>query len=745
MKLHTEQREITSSGLTNTKKTFGISQNSKMFRILSDQMYSDKPGAIIRELGCNAWDSHVAAGKTDVPFEVHLPTMLEPWLSIVDQGIGLSHNDVMNLYTTYGESTKNNSNDFIGALGLGSKSPFAYTDTFTITSVFGSEIRMYNAFINETGEPTITMVGGVGSSNKPNGISIQVPVKPEDHRKFAEAVTTYYPYFPTAPKITGANVTLSQPEYTLSGLGWAMTEQASYSSSKHVALMGNVPYPIDISKIVGNDGLRSDFLNSVAYFNVRMDFELGELDIAASREALSYDKGTIAAIKTKYRTIQQELKNTFVSELANCPSLYEACIKYTKSYKIRKMVLGDYEEVLWRGKRVGTNVHVDLNKQGIGVVTVKHIHSPQLRNRKTLNLSGITNSTFSVKTSIPTNTDNNLSFPITSNKLIVITKDTGIKAVRMPSRLMAAYKAEAFGPLAYGDPAIDVVLLEGKEDDINKVLKYIGNVPNVHNFFDVCPDVTPSGSSTAKSNKKKATRVLEFHHANVSSMWASAKDVWSEVVDPVILDDSKGYYVDTRSFKPHFMGSDGELQYLSNLSLSSLIGSINKTSLFETDYKMYGIPGSYKNLMRDHGNWECIIEAVITKLNKFGTSQRYRDIKLDNQYSTFYQEYYSLFNLLKNLTTNDPEFNSLIKLVNNVEKGRQEYEAILRIQATLNSLSNLPLKLRLDTLPDKRYTTEVFDRYPMLHYVSTIGKQKKGANIVDYINTLHELNKGDTK
>mgnify|MGYP001258182542 FL=1 len=111
------------TNVQNTSKEFTIKTTAKAFRILSSGLYSDRIKAIIRELSCNAVDAHVMA-KNSEPFLVHLPSNLEPWFSVRDYGIGLSENDVMNLYSTYFESTKTESNDQIGALGLGSKSPF---------------------------------------------------------------------------------------------------------------------------------------------------------------------------------------------------------------------------------------------------------------------------------------------------------------------------------------------------------------------------------------------------------------------------------------------------------------------------------------------------------------------------------------------------------------------------------------------------------------------------------------------
>ena len=78
-----------------------------------------------------------------------------------DFGIGLSPADINDVFTVYFKSTKDNSNETVGAFGLGAKTPFSYTDQFTVTSVYNGERRIYSAFINETGMPSIVEMDGI--------------------------------------------------------------------------------------------------------------------------------------------------------------------------------------------------------------------------------------------------------------------------------------------------------------------------------------------------------------------------------------------------------------------------------------------------------------------------------------------------------------------------------------------------------------------------------------------------------
>src|ERR1039458_6151032 len=91
MKLGQDNSDVEIGGALAPPVKFGIAQTPEAFHILSDGLYNDKILAIIRELCCNAYDAHAAAGKKDVPFELHLPTYFEPEFKVKDNGTGLRY------------------------------------------------------------------------------------------------------------------------------------------------------------------------------------------------------------------------------------------------------------------------------------------------------------------------------------------------------------------------------------------------------------------------------------------------------------------------------------------------------------------------------------------------------------------------------------------------------------------------------------------------------------------------------
>lgn len=300
---------------------FRIRNSAKAFSILSSGLYANKIRAIIRELSCNAVDSHIAAGKADTPFDVHLPNSLEPWFSIRDYGTGLTHDQVTNIYTTYFESTKTGSNDYIGALGLGSKSPFSYTDNFTVTAIKDGVRGIYSAFINGSGVPSIVKMMEEESTD-PNGVEVKFSVNDRyDFEKFKSEARTVYTYFKLRPVVSGSHgFQFHDLKYTDKDIVPGVhSRDGVYSST---AIMGNIAYPIDIPASDANIGEYRNLLNC----GLEMHFDIGELDFQASREGLSYIPETVQAIKKKLVLLTGALATRLATDANKITNLWERAI-----------------------------------------------------------------------------------------------------------------------------------------------------------------------------------------------------------------------------------------------------------------------------------------------------------------------------------------------------------------------------------------------------------------------------------
>lgn len=307
---------------------FTIRNSAKAFSILSSGLYANKIRAIIRELSCNAFDSHVSVGKRDVPFEVHLPNIIEPWFSVKDFGAGLSHDQVLNLYTTYFESTKTASNDFIGALGLGSKSPFSYTKTFTVTAIKDGKCGIYSAFINDYGIPSIVHMTTYDTTDE-NGVEVKFNVDNKyDFYSFEYEARSVFNYFPTKPTILGKN-TFSFQEVNYLRRDIIEGIHQKFHGTGSVAVMGNISYPIDVPSSESTLGSLHKYL----LCDLEIHFQIGELDFQASREGLSYIPQTVNAIKQRLQQLDNSLYSIFKSDVDAIENEWERSLFIENSAK----------------------------------------------------------------------------------------------------------------------------------------------------------------------------------------------------------------------------------------------------------------------------------------------------------------------------------------------------------------------------------------------------------------------------
>jgi len=298
------------------QKTFSIKVCAKAFDIFSSKLYSDIHMAIIRELSANAWDSHCQAGKEKVPFHVHLPNTLEPFFSIRDFGTGLSHEDVMTLYTTYFESTKTETNDQVGSFGLGSKSPYAYTDNFTVTSFFNGKKTIYSMFKGEEGFPVVAVLNQT-ETEEDNGLEILMASKTKDIDIFLKKAAFIYNHFPVYPVISGNSYQRPNQNFLLHGTDWKLFSKGE-PGIENVLIMGCIAYPIQLDFF---EREIRDFLYSA---RLQLQIPIGSVQVSANREEIHYDDKTIESIQTKIKTVISEVKDKFIKEINKKESLYEA-------------------------------------------------------------------------------------------------------------------------------------------------------------------------------------------------------------------------------------------------------------------------------------------------------------------------------------------------------------------------------------------------------------------------------------
>lgn len=298
---HAQNNVLGSEGLQETGG-FKILANAHAFKMLSSGLYSDKVRAVLREIGCNAMDAHIAAGDPNKPFRVKIPNALDDQFYIQDWGPGLSHDEVMHLYTTYFASTKQTSNDFTGAFGLGSKSPFSYIDSFNVVSVHEGKKRTYTLYLDNNGAPTVSLMATEDADRDwRSGVRVGFAVKPEDVYEFQEKAKEVFKWFRVSPEMRGVEP-IERVKFRFECDDFALIEGGERGVA--TALMGNVAYPLDLEPLgvtdIGNEKDAATLINYAGNLpGLVLKLSIGDSQVAASRERLQYDKVSLAKLKDK--------------------------------------------------------------------------------------------------------------------------------------------------------------------------------------------------------------------------------------------------------------------------------------------------------------------------------------------------------------------------------------------------------------------------------------------------------------
>ena len=214
-----------------------------LMQMLSKNLYSDDIGSTIRECASNALDSHRRAG-VDKPIVVALGRNKESnyEFSVEDFGIGLDADDVKNIISKYGKSTKRNSATELGMMGLGFKAPLAYSSSFYFVCRKDGIERKYMMYEGEDVN-TIDLLYET-PTDQPNGVKVIVPIKYYDRHNFENKIREQLAYFESVYfDVDGIsnNFVITRHDY------FQFSELAS-NSNMHLCL-DNVYYPLDFDKL----------------------------------------------------------------------------------------------------------------------------------------------------------------------------------------------------------------------------------------------------------------------------------------------------------------------------------------------------------------------------------------------------------------------------------------------------------------------------------------------------------------
>lgn len=315
---------VVQSTMTGTRGKFSVHEHAheKIMGVLTN-LYEDPENAVVREYLTNALDAQRERQERDPnwkwrPIEVTTPSHFAKTYKIRDYGVGMSVSDIENVYSQYGYSTKEHTNDQTGMLGLGSKCGLTYTGQFIVTGYKDGVRTRALITLNENEVPEY-IIQDTMATNEDNGVEISIPVK--DRNSFVEKTNSFLKWWdaglvlvngqpPAQHGLTEVKpgVFLIDPHYGT--YHYNRTQPSSF------VIMGGVPYTVDPEYV--DEGLRSAYLGFAAYV------PMGTVDFPPSRERLRYNSRTKAAVSKVSEGLFEAILDEKLKEITSAPDFQTA-------------------------------------------------------------------------------------------------------------------------------------------------------------------------------------------------------------------------------------------------------------------------------------------------------------------------------------------------------------------------------------------------------------------------------------
>jgi len=311
------------------KMSLDLDSAQVLMQMLSKNLYSDSIGSTIRECASNALDSHRRV-ECEEPIIVsfkrnsHADTYE---FAVEDFGIGLDADDVRNIISKYGKSTKRDSNTELGMMGLGFKAPLAYSSSFYFICRKDFMERKYMMYEGEDTN-SIDLLYEKPTA-EPNGVKVIVPVDYSDRYQFYNKIKEQLAYFDNVYFDVEPMGSYNVPnDFTIYRAEHFQYSQIATNSDMHLCL-DNVSYPIDWEKL-GIERIR---------MKMALRFSLSDgLFPTPNREAIRYTKEAKETILKKIVTVGNVFMDKFndaittQSDIKAIMEFYSRNSKHIKSW-----------------------------------------------------------------------------------------------------------------------------------------------------------------------------------------------------------------------------------------------------------------------------------------------------------------------------------------------------------------------------------------------------------------------------
>jgi len=330
MKQDENQKQATVLQTGESQTSIGMSLDSEstqmLMQMLSKNLYSDPIGSTVRECASNALDSHRRAGVTDpiiVSLKINEQNNYE--FAVEDFGTGLDADDVENIISKYGKSTKRDSNVELGMMGLGFKSPLSYTSSFYFVCRKNGVERKYMMYEGEDVN-TIDLLYEAPTDQR-NGVKVIVPVKGGDAFTFLGKIKNQLAYFESVYFDVNVKNSIITNNFKIHRAENFQVSDMNTDTYMHICL-DNVYYPIDFSKL--------GIANIAVPVGLRFSLTDG-LFPTPNREQLIYSSTAIKTIKAKIEKVATYMVEKYNENSIDCKDIHEIFNYYSSADRYIKI------------------------------------------------------------------------------------------------------------------------------------------------------------------------------------------------------------------------------------------------------------------------------------------------------------------------------------------------------------------------------------------------------------------------
>jgi hypothetical protein len=316
---------------TNTKavsKNFVIGNAGKIISILRDKLYRHKVRTLVQEYMCNGRDAMREIGSKD-RIHVTVPTTFESVFKVRDFGPGISPDRIENVFIQYGSSTKDTDNSQTGGFGIGAKSAWSYTESFTIVTFIDGVQRTYVAHIGANNDGRLDLIEEC-ETKEPNGTEIQVAVQPKDIAEFKNSAfrAAYFWKEEEQPlfNLKAEQVLKHTEGVKINDLEVMKSDTIPYFimpvyDHGLIIVIDGIPYVAGASLIEKIQPMKA--LVDLVKGRLIMHFNTGDVEVGASREEIADSIHSIKRLTDISENILKEVTKTIAAEFKKVKTPFE--------------------------------------------------------------------------------------------------------------------------------------------------------------------------------------------------------------------------------------------------------------------------------------------------------------------------------------------------------------------------------------------------------------------------------------